>query len=114
MAAEQAKDQAQKSKFRRLAMQKIRKKNRADKGPWLTRADTIHAKAVNMYKSVGFEVKMESLANIEMMLTNFNQIVLQNAVVNKYFVCFDLPVYQLAGGAQPLISHSLRNTRPQE
>ena len=114
MAAEQAKDQAQKSKFRRLAMQKIRKKNRADKGPWLTRADTIHAKAVNMYKSVGFEVKMESLANIEMMLTNFNQIVLQNAVVNKYFVCFDLPVYQLAGGVKPLISHSLRNTRPQE
>lgn len=46
------------------------------------------------------------------MLTNFNQIVLQNAVLNKYFVSFDLPVYQLAAGAQPLVSHSLRSTKP--
>lgn len=52
-----------------------------------------------MYKSIGFELRMDSLSNLEMMMTNFNQIVLQNGVLNKYFVCFDLPVYQLAGGA---------------
>lgn len=43
-------------------MAKIRKKNRAGKGPWLTRADTIHSKAVNMYKSIGFEVQMDGLS----------------------------------------------------
>lgn len=80
-------------------MAKIRKNNKKGEGPWLTRADTIHTKAVNMYKSIGFEVQMPGLAQIELMLTNFNQIVLQNGVINKYFVCFDLPVYQLAAGA---------------
>jgi hypothetical protein len=80
-------------------MQHIRKKNRKGEGPWLTRADTIHSKAVNMYKSIGFEVQMEGLSQIEMMMTNFNQIVLQNATLNKYFISFDLPVYQLAADA---------------
>lgn len=48
-----------KSKQRRVNMAKIRKRNRQGTGPWLMRADTIHAKAVNMYKSVGFEVQMD-------------------------------------------------------
>ena len=41
------------------------------------------------------------------MMTNFNQIVMQNATVNKYYVSLDLPVYQLACEAQPLVSNSL-------
>ena len=88
-------------------MANIRKKNRSDQGPWLSRADTIHAKALNMFKSIGFEVKMEGLIQIELMMTNFNQIVMQNATVNKYYVSLDLPVYQLACEAQPLVSNSL-------
>jgi|694.fasta_scaffold111185_1 hypothetical protein len=40
-------------------------------------------------------------------MTNFNQIVMQNATVNKYYVSLDLPVYQLACEAQPLVSNSL-------
>ena len=89
-------------------MAKIRQKNRVKKGPWLVRADTIHTKVVNMYKSMGFEVQMDGLTEIEVMLTGFNKIVLQSGVINKYFLTFDLPVYQLAADAQPLVSHSLR------
>lgn len=37
-------------------MKKIRQKNKVQKGPWLMRANTIHTKVVNMYKSMGFEV----------------------------------------------------------
>ena len=46
-----------------------------------------------MFKSIGFEVNMKGLVEIEMMMHNFNQIVMQNAVINKYFICLDLPVY---------------------
>jgi len=53
-------------------MQKIRQKNRQKKGPWLVRSDEIHAKAMNMMKSVGFSVKMDGLTSIELLMTNFN------------------------------------------
>ncbi len=59
----------------------------------MMRANTIHTKVVNMYKSMGFEVQMDGLTEIEVMLTGFNKIVLQSGVINKYFLCFDLPVY---------------------
>ena len=45
--------------FYKNLMAKIRKNNRNSLGPYLARADTIHAKALNMFKSIGFEVKIE-------------------------------------------------------
>ena len=42
------------------------------------------------------------------MMCNFNQIVIQDGIINKYFVSFDLPVYQLSNQAQ-LTSNTLRH-----
>jgi hypothetical protein len=52
----------------------------------------MHVKVVNMNRSVGFQVQMDGLTHIEGMLTNFNKIVSQDALINKISVCFDLPV----------------------
>ena len=35
---------------------------------------------------------MDNLPNLENMMTNFNQIVIQEAIINKLFFCFDLPL----------------------
>ena len=59
----------------------IRKRNKKNKGPYLLRPDNIHAKVVNVSKSFGFKVQMQNLPNIDNMLTNFNQIVVQEAII---------------------------------
>ena len=63
----------------------------------MKRVDTVHVKVVNMNRSVGFQVQMDGLTHIEGMLTNFNKIVSQDALINKISVCFDLPVYSSSG-----------------
>ena len=47
---------------------------------------------MNITKSIAFEVDYANLPNVENFLTNFNRLVLQNGIVNKIQVCFDLPV----------------------
>lgn len=61
-------------------------------GPYLRRSSTLHAKMVNISKSVAFEVEYANLPSIENFLTNFNRLVLQEGVVKKLFFCFDLPL----------------------
>ena len=53
----------------------------------------MHIKVVNVTKSIGFEMQMVNLAGIDNMMTNFNQIVIQEGVINKYYFSFDLPVH---------------------
>jgi len=45
-------------------------------GPYIERVDTIHAKIMNLSRSIGVEVRYEKLPQIESFLTNFNQLVL--------------------------------------
>lgn len=66
--------------------------NTLREGPYLTRSDVIHAKMVNLSRSLGIEVAYENLPNIESFLTNFNQLVLQCGVISKFYFCFDLPL----------------------
>lgn len=56
---------------------------------------------------MGFQIAMDTLPNIDSMMTNFNQIVLRNGVINKYFFCFDLPIAQMQADAEPLVSNCL-------
>ena len=42
-------------------------------------------------------------------MSNFNQIVIQDGIINKYFVSFDLPVYQLSNQSVQLTSNTLRH-----
>ena len=53
----------------------------------------MHIKIVNITKSIGFDMQMVNIAGIDNMMTNFNQIVLQEGIVKKYFFSFDLPVH---------------------
>jgi hypothetical protein len=52
----------------------------------------MHAKIVNMSKSIGVEVSYEKLPDIEHFLTNFNQLVLQSGLISKFLFCIDLPL----------------------
>jgi hypothetical protein len=61
-------------------------------GPYLQRDHNIHAKIVNLAKSIAVEVNYENLPNIENFLTNFNQLVLQCGLINKFLFCIDLPL----------------------
>ena len=49
---------------------------------------------------------MPNLASIDNMLTNFNQIVMQEGLIQSFYFSFDLPVHQLST-ATPAISNSL-------
>ena len=60
---------------------------------------------------MGFQIEIDTLPSIDTMMTNFNQIVIRNGIINKYRFCFDLPVAQLQVDAQPLVSNCLV-TRP--
>jgi hypothetical protein len=61
-------------------------------GPYLLRDHSMHAKIVNMSKSIGVEVSYEKLPDIEHFLTNFNQLVLQSGLISKFLFCIDLPL----------------------
>lgn len=91
----------------------LRHRNKKNKGPWLRRPDEIHIPIVNVTKSVGFKMLMTNLASIDNMLTNFNQIVMQEGVIQKYFFSFDLPVHQLSS-RQPPVSNNLVVKVPKE
>jgi hypothetical protein len=84
----------------------IRKRNKKSKGPYLRRPDQIVTKIVNVSKSFGFKVQMSNLPGIDNMLTNFNQIVLSEPLISKYYCSFDLPVVQLST-MRETISNSL-------
>lgn len=59
----------------------------------MRRPDTIHIPIANVAKSMGFKMLMSNLASIDQMLTNFNQIVMQEGLIQSYFFSFDLPVH---------------------
>ena len=71
----------------------IRQRNKKQKGPYLRRPDNMHIKICNVTKSIGVDMSMVNLAGIDNMMTNFNQIVIQEGIINKYYFCFDLPVH---------------------
>ena len=48
---------------------------------------------MNVTKSLGFKMLMPNLASIDNMLTNFNQIVMQEGLIQSFFFSFDLPVH---------------------
>ena len=56
---------------------------------------------------------MPNLASIDNMLTNFNQIVMQEGLIQSFFFSFDLPVHQLST-ASPAISNNLVVKFPRE
>ena len=66
----------------------------------------MHIKICNVTKLIGVDMAMVNLAGIDNMMTNFNQIVIQEGIINKYYFCFDLPVHQLST-MQPAISNNL-------
>ena len=72
----------------------------------MRRPDQIHIPVVNVSKSLGFKMLMPNLASIDNMLTNFNQIVMQEGLIQSFYFSFDLPVHQLST-ATPAISNSL-------
>ena len=45
----------------------------------------MHIKICNVTKSIGVDMAMVNLAGIDNMMTNFNQIVIQEGIINKYF-----------------------------
>ena len=90
----------------RSVIAQLRNMNRKKKGPFLPRPDYIHIPLVNVTKSLGFKMQMPTLANIDNMLTNFNQIVMQEGVIQSLFFSFDLPVHQIST-ASPAVSNSL-------
>lgn len=61
-------------------------------GPYVNRGNIIHTKMVNMSRSCGIQVNYQNLPNIESFLTNFNQLVLQSGIIQKFCFCFDLPL----------------------
>ena len=71
----------------------LRSRNKKNKGPYLRRSDQIHIPIVNVAKSLGFKMMMSNLASIDNMLTNFNQIVMQEGIIQSFFFSFDLPVH---------------------
>ncbi|TNV85207.1 hypothetical protein FGO68_gene8034 [Halteria grandinella] len=60
--------------------------------PFISRGHILHAKMMNMTKSCAVQVKYQNLPNIEQFLTNFNQLVLQSGIIQKFFFSFDLPL----------------------
>lgn len=56
---------------------------------------------------------MSNLASIDNMLTNFNQIVMQEGLIQSFFFSFDLPAHQLST-ASPAISNNLVVKVPKE
>lgn len=43
-------------------------------------------------KSVAFQIGVDRLGNLPNLMTNFNQLVLQEFVIQKIFICFDMPL----------------------
>ena len=84
---------AKKHRTQKEVLNCIRTRNKKQKGPFLRRPDSMHIKVVNVYKSMGFDMQMVNLAGIDNMMTNFNQIVIQEGIINKYYFSFDLPVH---------------------
>lgn len=62
---------------------------------------------MNINKSIGIEINFDNLDNIENFLTNFNQIVIQQGLINKFFFCFDLPLSILQGSTPSLLGGAL-------
>ena len=56
---------------------------------------------------------MSNLASIDNMLTNFNQIVMQEGIIQSFFFSFDLPVHQLST-TTPTVSNSLVVKMPKD
>ena len=84
----------------------LRSQNKKNRGPFLRRSDQIHIPIVNVTKSLGFKMRMETIATIDNILTNFNQIVMQEGVIQSFFLSFDLPVHQLSTQT-PAVSNNL-------
>ena len=71
--------------------------NKMGKGPWVsTTKRTLLVKLQNFNdKSVAIQIRVPDLKNRPNMMTNFNQLVIQEFEFLKLYVCFDLPLSTL-------------------
>ncbi|CDW78619.1 UNKNOWN [Stylonychia lemnae] len=76
----------------RYNMNIMNQMNQQGVGPFLLRTNNLHCKMLNIPKSVGVQFSFDNLPYIEQFLSNFNQLVLQNGIINKIIICFDLPL----------------------
>eukprot|EP00347_Sterkiella_histriomuscorum_P023513 403334361 len=79
----------------RFNLNMLRQLNEQGYGPFLERPSTLNCKMLNIPKSVAIEFQYSKLPSIENFLTNFNQLVMQNGIINKIRVCFDLPMSKM-------------------
>jgi len=75
-------------------MNQVQKMNANNRGPWVTQTkQTLIIKLVNYQgKSIGLQIAVPQLCNLPNLMTNFNQLVLQEFEIQKLFVCFDMPL----------------------
>lgn len=81
-------------KLLKFYLNNITKLNKNNQGPWITQTKkSIIVKLCNYQdKSIAIQISMPELDNLPDLMSNFNQIVLQEFVIEKLFICFDMPL----------------------
>jgi hypothetical protein len=84
-------------KLLKFYLNNITKLNKNNQGPWITQTKkSILVKLCNYQdKSIAIQISMPELDNLPDLMSNFNQIVLQEFVIEKLFICFDMPLSAL-------------------
>ena len=67
----------------------VEKNNRYNKGPWISQTKkSLVIKLLNFNgRSIAFQIAVPDLYNLPNLMTNFNQLVLREFVIEKIFVC---------------------------
>jgi len=90
--------QNHKDRIQKFYLNKIEALNKEkNKGPWITsmKKQLIFKIIEFRGKSVAIQIKVPDLNNLPNLMTNFNQLVLQEFEMTKIFICFDLPMSQI-------------------
>jgi len=84
-------------KHQKFYLNQVERLNKQGLGPWVTRTKTtLLIKLLNFQnKSVGMQIEVPKLCELPNLMTNFNQLVMQEFKITKIFVCFDLPLSSL-------------------
>lgn len=75
----------------------VEKNNRHNKGPWISQTKkSLVIKLLNFNgRSIAFQIAVPDLDNLPNLMTNFNQLVLREFIIEKIFVCFDVPLSKI-------------------
>jgi len=78
-------------------LNQLEKLNKQSLGPFVTTLkDTLVIKLVNFSgKSVAMQLRVPNLCELPGLMTNFNQLVMQEFEILKLYVCFDMPLTSL-------------------